>query len=94
MKCYLLLPVVLILTVYKTTALNPYNVLGIPAYSSLKEIRERYKQLVKQYKSSKASPKVARENSKKLAQVKDAYEIIKSKKGKDYGKNSLFRDCY
>ena len=68
---------------YNNVLINPYRVLGIPPWSSMKEIKGKYRQLILKYHPDKTKGKTKKE----FEIIQSAYEKIKSQR-ESYYKNT------
>ena len=64
------------LTNYKDMIINPYRVLGIPPWSSMKKIKRKYNELVKKYHPDKSETG----NREDFELIQKSFELIKKKR--------------
>lgn len=73
---------------YKTSSKkDPYEILDIAQSSSFEEIRAKYRKLVKKYHpdilmGKGADTEIIQEGTRRLQEINEAYEIIKTERGK------------
>ena len=61
---------------YNNILVNPYRVFGLPPWSSMKEIKKRYRHLIKQYHPDKTHKKTVEQ----FELIQTAYEQIKKER--------------
>ena len=69
--------------------MNPYEVLGIKPGASQEEIKSAYRKLVKKYHPDQYGDNPLKELAQeKLAEVNEAYEMLKNNGGNNYSYNN------
>ena len=61
---------------YNNLLINPYRVLGLPPWSSMKEVKKKYRNLIKQYHPDKTH----KNTSPQFELIQNAYEKIKKER--------------